>query len=73
MDNINRQFLVNRHLKMAEDCVGVIKQLKEVERDNPIFFLETGGYSQLEMYEDEVENQLSLSKKQGEYRGLESV
>ncbi len=73
MDNINRQFLVNRHLKMAEDCIGVIKQLKEVERSNAIFFMETGGYSQLEMYEAEVKNQLSLSEKQGKYNGLESV
>ena len=73
MDNINRQFLVNRHLKMAEGCIEVIKQLKAVERDNKLFFIETGGYSQLEMYENEVENQLSLSKKQGEYHGLESV
>ena len=58
---------------MAKDCQGVIEQLEIVEKDNQQFFIETGGYSQLEMYRAEVENQLSLSKRQGEYHGLESV
>ncbi len=73
MDNINRQFLVNRHAQMAKDCRGVIAQLEMVRKSNPDFFLETGGFSQLDMYENEVKNQLSLSKKQGKYHGLESV
>ena len=73
MDNINRQFLVNRHAQMAKDCEGVIKQLRMVERENKDFFIETGGYSQLAMYEAEVKNQLSLSKEQEKYHGLESV
>lgn len=73
MDNINRQFLVNRHAQMAKDCEGVIEQLRMVEKDNKDFFIETGGYSQIKMYEDEVKNQLSLSEKQGKYHGLESV
>ena len=73
MDNINRQFLVKRHQKMAENCEGVIAQLKMVEQSNLDFFIRTGGPSQLKMYEKEVETQLSLSKRQGEYHGLESV
>ena len=73
MDNINRQFLVNRHAQMAKDCEGVIEQLEMVRKSNPDFFLRTGGFSQIKMYEDEVKNQLSISKRQGEYHGLESV
>ena len=71
--NINKAFLVNRHQRIAEQCAGVVETLEKVAQSNMSFFLETGGYTQIEMYKVEIARQYKLAEKQGEYHGLESV
>jgi hypothetical protein len=64
--NINKTFLVRRHKKIASDCQAVMAELNKVSESNHDFFIQTGGFAQIEMYRAEVERQLELADRQGE-------
>jgi len=61
IEGISDDLLVKLHDRKADTCQKVIEGLTKVQNENADFFIQTGGFDQLRMYEDELRRQKEMA------------
>lgn len=60
-ENLSNRDLVGIYRRQAITCQSIVDQLERVKQNNADFFIQTGGFDQLKMHEDEAKRRMEMA------------
>ena len=55
--------MVRIYRSQAKTCQEIVDSLNRMNRDNMDFFIQTGGFDQIRMHEDEASRRIEMANK----------
>lgn len=60
-ENFSNRELVGIYRRQAITCQSIVDQLERVKANNVDFFIQTGGFDQMQMHEEEAKRRMEMA------------